>query len=283
MTDLTSDLVARTPRAQDFDQDRRRTREADTTTTQRVVDAIAKAELFWILVPKELGGAEAPLNDVLEVFEELAYADGSTGWSVMANITTSCFAAIYTSDDASAAMFPAGALGIHAGMLGPVGTARAADGGFVVSGHYQFGSGCAHADVVRRRRPGDRRTGERAHRRRGSARDARRLPAPGSGRVARQLGRARPRGHRELRLRGRRAVRRGRLHVPTARGRARRGGPGSVIFFVATTYCYGSTRSDERRGENFLGGSGIQPGHRPGQRGGAPLGERRRAPRRGRR
>src|SRR5689334_15053887 len=119
--------------------------EADTTTTQVVVDAIAEAELFWLLVPKELGGSEASLAEVLEVFEELAYADGSTGWSVMANITTSCFAAIYTGAEAAAAMFPAGAPGIHAGMLGPAGTARAVDGGYVVSGKYQFGSGCAHS------------------------------------------------------------------------------------------------------------------------------------------
>ena len=53
------------------------------------------------------------------MFEELAYADGSTGWSTMANITSSAFAAIYTGDDAAKAMFGADGRGIHAGMLGP--------------------------------------------------------------------------------------------------------------------------------------------------------------------
>lgn len=145
MTDTTSDLLARARALTPLIQRDAAQAEADTTTTKAVVDAVAAAELFWILVPKELGGAEASVNDVLAVFEELSYADGSTGWSVMANITTCCLASIYTSDDASAAMFPASALGIHAGMLGPVGRARAADGGYVVSGQYQFGSGCAHA------------------------------------------------------------------------------------------------------------------------------------------
>ena len=42
-------------------------------------------------------------------------------------------------------MFNADSRGIHAGMLGPVGTARVDDDGFTVSGKYQFGSGCAHA------------------------------------------------------------------------------------------------------------------------------------------
>ena len=122
--------------------------EAETTTTQTVVDALAAAQLFWMLVPRELGGAEAGIEDALAVFEELAYADGSTGWSAMANTTSSAFAAIYTSDDAAKAMFNADGLGIHAGMLGPVGTARVENDGFVVTGRYQFGSGCGHATWI---------------------------------------------------------------------------------------------------------------------------------------
>ncbi|MGZ4759947.1 MAG: acyl-CoA dehydrogenase family protein, partial [Acidimicrobiales bacterium] len=102
------------------------------TMTAEVVDAIAEAGLFWLLVPTEVGGLEADAVTALEVFEELAYADGSTGWSAMANITSSAFAAIYTGDAAAEEMFPAGARGIHAGMLGPVGKARRVDGGYRV-------------------------------------------------------------------------------------------------------------------------------------------------------
>ncbi len=119
--------------------------EAESSTTDVVVDALAEAELFWIMVPRDLGGAEAAIEDVLSVFEELAYADGSTGWSAMANVTSSAFAAIYSSDDAAKTMFNGEGRGIHAGMLGPVGSARATDDGFIVDGKYQFGSGCAHA------------------------------------------------------------------------------------------------------------------------------------------
>src|SRR4029077_17504937 len=97
------------------------------------------------MVPTVCGGAEAPIETALAVFEELAYADGSTGWSVMANASSSAFAAIYCDDDAAAAMFPPGAPGIHAGMFGPVGSAVARDDGYVISGNYRFGSGCGHA------------------------------------------------------------------------------------------------------------------------------------------
>ncbi len=122
--------------------------ERENTTTQVVVDALAGAEMFWALVPRALGGLETDLCTALALFEELSRADGSTGWSVMANATSSCFAAIYTGETAAHEMFAAGVRGIHAGMLGPVGTARRVEGGYRVSGHYQFGSGCAHASFI---------------------------------------------------------------------------------------------------------------------------------------
>ena len=115
------------------------------TMPAEVVDALADAGLFWLLVPREVGGLEADATTALEVFEELAYADGSTGWSAMANATTSCFASIYTPDEAVEAMFGS-EMGIHAGMLGPMGQATVVEDGYLVSGRYQFGSGSGHAN-----------------------------------------------------------------------------------------------------------------------------------------
>jgi alkylation response protein AidB-like acyl-CoA dehydrogenase len=115
------------------------------TLTQPVVDAVADAGLFWLLVPRQLGGLEADTSTSLAVFEEMSRADGSTGWAVMANATSSCFASIYTADEAAAAMFPAAAPGVHAGMFAPVGRGEADGTGYSVTGRYQFGSGCGHA------------------------------------------------------------------------------------------------------------------------------------------
>ncbi len=122
--------------------------ESETTTTKPVVEALTDSELFWILVPEEFGGLGADVTTALGVFEELAYADGSVGWSLMANSTSSAFAAIYTGEEAVGTMFPAGNPGVHAGMLGPVGTARRVEGGYRVTGRYSFGSGCAHANYI---------------------------------------------------------------------------------------------------------------------------------------
>ncbi|MCU0270580.1 MAG: acyl-CoA dehydrogenase family protein [Acidimicrobiales bacterium] len=120
--------------------------EQTTTLTPAVVQALRDAELFWIQVPRELGGAEADIATALAVYEELSRADGSTGWSLMANATSLCFAALYPDDAAVDVMFGGDARPITAGMFGPLGSAVATDGGYRVSGHYQFGSGCGHAD-----------------------------------------------------------------------------------------------------------------------------------------
>jgi alkylation response protein AidB-like acyl-CoA dehydrogenase len=143
-----TDLVARARALRPLVESDAEEAEASSTTTKRVVDAVAEQELFWVMVPEAAGGLEAPIATCLGVFEELACADGSTGWSIMANATSSAFAALYCDDDAIAAMFPAGARGIHAGMFGPVGNATAVDGGYRFSGSYRFGSGCRHAGWI---------------------------------------------------------------------------------------------------------------------------------------
>ncbi len=122
MTDRDTDLVTRARTLRPLIEAEAAEAERSGTTTKKVVEAVAEHGLFWTMVPAACGGAEAPIETALGVFEELAYADGSTGWSVMANASSSAFAAIYCDDDAVATMFPAGAPGIHAGMFGPVGT-----------------------------------------------------------------------------------------------------------------------------------------------------------------
>ena len=123
---------------------------ADTgrTLTPAVVDAFTSAGLFELMIPRELGGSEADVVTTLEVFEELSRADGSTGWSFLANVTTSAFAAAYTGDRAVKEMFGGSRPSIHAGMLGPRGEAKRVDGGYLVHGRYSFGSGCGHAGWI---------------------------------------------------------------------------------------------------------------------------------------
>ena len=56
--------------------------QARTLPADLVAD-LSDAGLFRTFVPASLGGAEATVADGLAVIEELAAADGSTGWCVM--------------------------------------------------------------------------------------------------------------------------------------------------------------------------------------------------------
>lgn len=115
------------------------------TMAPAVVEALQEAGLFSILVPAELGGAGVRLTTAMDVFESVSRADGSTGWSLMANALATSLAAAFCGDDAVEAMFgEPGA--IVAGMLGPGGRCVAVDGGYRGSGRYSFGSGAGHAD-----------------------------------------------------------------------------------------------------------------------------------------
>lgn len=118
--------------------------EAATTMSTPVADALREGGFFSALVPREYGGAEVDVPTMIEIVEEISYADGSAGWSLIANAYTNAFAASFTRDDCAKALFGSGQHAITAGMLGPVGRAVPDGGGYVVTGRYQFGSGCAH-------------------------------------------------------------------------------------------------------------------------------------------
>lgn len=112
-----------------------------------VVDAIRAAGLFEILVPADLGGAEASTAVTLAIFEELTAADASIGWSHMANASTGSMAA-FLGDAAVATMFAGGPSTVLAGQFSPRGPSFPVDGGYRVNGNYSFGSGSGHADWI---------------------------------------------------------------------------------------------------------------------------------------
>ncbi|HEV2369898.1 MAG TPA: acyl-CoA dehydrogenase family protein, partial [Acidimicrobiales bacterium] len=122
--------------------------ESGGTLSPAVVDAFRESGMFWLLVPAVLGGTEADAVTTLEVFEELSRADASTGWTLLANTTTSGFAGAFCDEAAVKTMFGGSEMPVHGGMLGPRGRAVPAEGGFRVSGNYSFGSGTGHSDWV---------------------------------------------------------------------------------------------------------------------------------------
>lgn len=101
---------------------------------------MAEAGLFRLLVPASLGGAEADPATLLNVIEAVAEADGAAGWCVMIGATSGLTAA-YLPETAAREIYGADPAAITGGVFAPMGKAVAVDGGYQVSGQWQWASG----------------------------------------------------------------------------------------------------------------------------------------------
>jgi alkylation response protein AidB-like acyl-CoA dehydrogenase len=124
------------------------TTESKGTLSDIVVDAMKAEELFWMLVPAEMGGGGIKLTEAMEVLAEITCADGSSGWTLMANSTQTAIAAAYCGPAAIEAMFGGGRRAITAGMFGPGGKSVEVEGAYVGAGKFSFASGSAHANWI---------------------------------------------------------------------------------------------------------------------------------------
>jgi len=97
-------------------------------------------------VPVAYGGDERPVAEVLAAIEEAAYWDGSFGWCAMIGATTALLSG-YLPPEFAAEIYgdPAACTG---GYAMPGGRARPVDGGLLVSGTWQWGSGTDHCTWI---------------------------------------------------------------------------------------------------------------------------------------
>jgi alkylation response protein AidB-like acyl-CoA dehydrogenase len=117
--------------------------EAERRLPEPVVRALAEADVFRLLVPRKLGGAEADPVTACRILEELSYLDGSVGWCAMIGSEYGFFAGLLPEE--AAREIYADARSVVAGTFKANGTARAVDGGYRVSGQFGFGSGITHS------------------------------------------------------------------------------------------------------------------------------------------
>lgn len=108
--------------------------------------ALAEAGFYRIGVPAALGGLECPPVIGNQVIETLARGDASCAWvafiaatsgTVLASIPDTAGADIFANPDT-----------MITGVFAPHGKAEKIDGGFTVSGRWQWGSGSQNADWV---------------------------------------------------------------------------------------------------------------------------------------
>jgi indole-3-acetate monooxygenase len=100
---------------------------------------LARAGLFRLLTPKFLGGVELHPIRYFRVIEEVSRADGSAGWCTMIGSVAALMAGLLT-EKAAREIFADPDV-ITGGAVAPSGKATPVDGGFLVSGRWQWGSG----------------------------------------------------------------------------------------------------------------------------------------------
>ena len=126
--------------------------EADQIDSERQLSpelaaAIADEGFFRLLVPKSLGGSELAHPDFLKILEVFAQVDGSTGWCINQNNVFATSSAVMPEQmaheiwDESRAVVTNGP---------PTATVKAVpvEGGYNLSGHWNFSSGSPHATWI---------------------------------------------------------------------------------------------------------------------------------------
>jgi indole-3-acetate monooxygenase len=122
--------------------------EATGRITDEVIDALHETGAFGMWVPRELGGAELDPVRSLELLQTISYHDASTGWVLMAAALPIGAAGAFLPDPAVAKLFGGERFPVMAGQGTRPGKAVPADGGYRLSGNWNFASGIKHAQWI---------------------------------------------------------------------------------------------------------------------------------------
>lgn len=119
------------------------------TLNDAVVQGLWDSGLMQLQNPLEAGGREPSVPEMLEVWEELAWQDASVGWIGIANLPSAAFAAAYLPDAGFEEVFTRHANRVTvAGQFAPNGRGQVVEGGYQLTGAWNFGSGTGHSEFV---------------------------------------------------------------------------------------------------------------------------------------
>lgn len=122
--------------------------DAECTLPPELVDALHEAGMYRLLLPRSCDGAEVDLITYAETMETLAGIDASTAWCI-GQITGCVMSAAYVSAEVADEIFrPRDGLlawGPPASGLAPTIRADVVDGGYRVTGTWEFASGSRQA------------------------------------------------------------------------------------------------------------------------------------------
>ena len=122
--------------------------EAAGQITDEVIDAFHEVGVFGMWVPRELGGAELDPVRSLELIETVSYHDASTGWVLMAAAVPIGAAGAFLPDSTAGKLFAGERFPVITGQGTRPGKAVATDGGYRLSGNWNFASGIKHSQWI---------------------------------------------------------------------------------------------------------------------------------------
>jgi alkylation response protein AidB-like acyl-CoA dehydrogenase len=123
--------------------------ETARTLTAPLVDALWESGLMQFMNPEAAGGREPGFAELIDTWMEMARQDGSLGWIGIANLPSACFAAAYLPEDGFREVFSDNDNRVTmGGQFFPNGAGSVVEGGYRVTGAWQFGSGTGHSEYV---------------------------------------------------------------------------------------------------------------------------------------
>jgi alkylation response protein AidB-like acyl-CoA dehydrogenase len=111
-----------------------------------VVKALDDSGLFGMKLPAELGGAEADPVTQIDVIEKMAYIEPAVGWCMFIGATSIGWPGAFLPDESLDRVFKSDHIPHVAGGGGVRGRGVEVDGGYQISGRFQFASGMGHAE-----------------------------------------------------------------------------------------------------------------------------------------
>jgi alkylation response protein AidB-like acyl-CoA dehydrogenase len=119
------------------------------TLSGPIVEEMWVSGLMSAFNPKAAGGVEPSFYEMIETWIEMAWQDGSFGWIGIANLPSTFAAATYLPDEGFAEIFTRNDNHITiGGQYFPNGQGAVVDGGYRLTGAWNFGSGTGHSGYI---------------------------------------------------------------------------------------------------------------------------------------
>jgi indole-3-acetate monooxygenase len=119
------------------------------TLSAPIVDEMWSSGLMSAFNPTAAGGVEPSFHEMIETWIEMAWQDGSFGWIGIANLPSTFAAATYLPDEGFGEIFTRNDNHVTiGGQYFPNGQGKVVDGGYRLSGAWNFGSGTGHSAYI---------------------------------------------------------------------------------------------------------------------------------------